>query len=411
MNFLPILIAKKLYLKDKKNYTIFFVTILSRIGIFISVFALIMSFSALNGFQKLLNNTVLSTLPHAIIQLTEKSYINWKDMIIKLKMFPEVSYSEPYIIKNGLLIVKNKIKTIEMKSFRHIKYLKKNLLYLDKKNIFLTKKNINEIIISSYLAKYLSIKIGDSIDLIFFNEDNNHISSYFKHFSFKISNIFESNGILDTNLVYIPFSFFKNFLNINDNINSIELHISDPLHADQIILNILKKMHTPLLTYTWMNHYEFIYHNIKKIKTIVYLILILLVIISCFSIASISLMTISKKTQEIAILRSIGASNILIHLIFLCYGLRSILIGSVIGLFTGIIIIINYKNIRFFLENRFKDNILFDNFYYHNFFLLKIDLLDIMTIFISIIGIGIITNWYPAYCASKINPSSILKEY
>lgn len=54
---------------------------------------------------------------------------------------------------------------------------------------------------------------------------------------------------------------------------------------------------------------------------------------------------------------------------------------------------------------------LLDNIYYNNFFMLKINFLDVIIIFISTMIIGMITNWYPAYYASKIDPSKILKEY
>ncbi|WP_254056351.1 FtsX-like permease family protein [Buchnera aphidicola] len=178
-----------------------------------------------------------------------------------------------------------------------------------------------------------------------------------------------------------------------------------------IIQKIITQIRTPLLVYTWINNYQSIYHDIRKIKTIVYIILSLLVIISCFSVASISLMTISKKIQDIAILRSMGASKSTIQLIFLCYGLRSIFIGMLIGLLLGITVILNSKKIMLFLEKNFPENILLNNIYYNHFLLLEINLLDIIIIFSSIIIIGISTNWYPAYYASKINPSKILKKY
>lgn len=140
MNFLPFFISKKIYFKEKKNYTIFFITILSRIGIFISVFALIMSFSALNGFQKLLNQTILSTIPHAIITLTNQSNFTWKDAIKKINTISDISYSEPYILINGLLTFNNKLKTVEIKSFSNIEYLKKNFISVNQDNIFIKKK-------------------------------------------------------------------------------------------------------------------------------------------------------------------------------------------------------------------------------------------------------------------------------
>jgi len=206
-------------------------------------------------------------------------------------------------------------------------------------------------------------------------------------------------------------SFFKKFFNADKNINTIELHMSDPLNADKIILNAAKKINTPFLAYTWIDSYKYIYDDIKKIKAVVYLGLLLLVIISCFSIASISLITVFKKTQEIAILRSMGANNRLIQIIFLYYGLRSIIISNLIGLFIGITTILNFKRILLFLEKNFKNNMLLDNIYYNNFFMLKINFLDVIIIFISTMIIGMITNWYPAYYASKIDPSKILKEY
>ncbi|AEO08649.1 membrane component of lipoprotein export ABC transporter [Buchnera aphidicola str. Ak (Acyrthosiphon kondoi)] len=411
MNFLPFLIARRLYLKQNKNYTVLLTSILSKIGISISIFSLIISFSALNGFQALLKKTISSTLPHGIIQLTDESLLKWQDVIKELKIFPGIDYSEPYIITNGLLVIKNKVKPIEIKSFSNINYLKKNFS-ISYNNDFFKKKHYNHgIILSSSLSKDLSIKKGDWINVLFLKNKDNNLSYPIQKFSLKIIDIFQANGILDSNIGYVPFSFFKKFFHIENHINTIELHISDPFDADKIILNIAKKINIPFLAYTWTNSYKYIYHDIKKIKVIVYLSISLLVIISCFSIASISLMTISKKTQEIAILRSIGANNILIQLIFLYYGLRTIIVGNLIGLFLGIITILNSKRIMLFLEKKFQDNMLLDNFYYHCFFLLKINLSDVIIIFISTTIIGIITNWYPVRYASKINPSKILREY
>ncbi|WP_261979666.1 hypothetical protein [Buchnera aphidicola] len=128
MNFLPLLIVKRLGLKKDKSYMVLFISILSKMGISISVFALLISFSAFNGFQIFLNKKILSTLPHGIIQFTDKTSLKWQDVIKKLFLFPEITYCEPYIIANGFLIINNEIKLIEIKSFSNIEYLKKKFL-------------------------------------------------------------------------------------------------------------------------------------------------------------------------------------------------------------------------------------------------------------------------------------------
>ncbi|WP_261979667.1 FtsX-like permease family protein [Buchnera aphidicola] len=187
--------------------------------------------------------------------------------------------------------------------------------------------------------------------------------------------------------------------------------MSNPFNANEILKKVIKKIDTPLFTYSWINSYKYIYDDIKKMKVMIYFILFLLTIISSFSITSISIMTISKKTQEIAILRTMGATKFLIQIIFVYYGLRSVIVGAFIGLITGIITVLNFENIVFLLNKYFKDNILLDNIYYHHFLILKLNISDIIIIFTTTIIIGIIANWYPAYYASKINPSKILKEY
>lgn len=140
MNFLSLLIAKRLYLSQKKNKKILIISNLSRIGIFFSVLVLIISFSALNGFNILLDKTFISKFPHGIIEFPNPSLLKWKKTVKKLNSVPGITYSEPYIIINGILSKKEIIKVIEIKSFENIKNLEKKISILHKKSNFLKKK-------------------------------------------------------------------------------------------------------------------------------------------------------------------------------------------------------------------------------------------------------------------------------
>ncbi len=413
MNFLPFFISKRLYFQNNKNHTMFLISILSKIGVSISVFILIISISALNGFKILINKNILSSLPHGIIKSTNHPFFYWKKIIKKINCISGIDYSEPYILMNGVLLKKNKIKFLNIKSFKKIKYIKKYFSFQAQNNQLLKLNNFkkNQIILSSSLCKDLLAKKGDWINLIILDNKFSFQLNKIKIFSFQIKSIFHSNGISNDNIGLIPFSFFKNNFNIENNINTIELYMSTPLEANKIILDVAKKINIPIFLYTWIKDYKYIYDDIKKIKMIIYVLLFLLIIISTFGVISISLLSISKKIKDISILRSIGANNMLIQLIFLYYGFRSIFIGSLIGLISGIITVLNSEKIMFFLEKNFSNNLLVNNIYYHNFLLLQLNLSDIIIIFISTIIIGIITNWYPAYYASKIDPSKMLKKF
>lgn len=413
MNFLSISVAKKLHQNNNKNYITLLISILSKIGMSTSVFVLILSFSALNGFQVLIKKNILSALPHGIIILTKKPALNWQDITKKIKLVPEIIYSEPYIFMNSILLKNNKIKFFNIKSFNNVKYIKKYFSF--QKQLFnfskLSHIQNNEIILSSDLAKSFSIKKGDVINLIILNKKIDFNINKIKNFTFKVRSIFYSNGIANSNIGLIPFTFFQKKLNIEKEINAIELYMFNPFEVEKIIYKIHKKVKTPILFYTWINNYKYIYHNIKTIKAIIYVTLFFIVTISFFSVISITLRLISKKTKDIAILRSIGASNMLIQLIFFFYGMRFIFIGNLIGLIIGIVTVLNFKKIMFFLDKNFQDTWLLRNIYFKNFLLLKLELSDLFIIFIGTLIIGAVTNWYPSYCALKIRPNKILKEY
>lgn len=410
MNFLPFFIAKRLCIQNSNNRMTLLISFLSKAGISISIFALIISFSALNGFQKLINKNVLSSIPHGIIVSANNLPLNWKYIEKKLNTLPDIIYSEPYLLMNGILLKNNQIKLIHIKSFKNSKYLKK-YFYFTKKLYDFNFYNKNEIIISSEISNNLSIHEGDLVDLIILEKISDIQKYSVQKFSFKIKAIFQSNGISNSDMILIPWIFFQKTFHFSNEVKAIEIYMSDPLKAEKIIFNAAKKVKVPLFLYTWIGSYKNIYHNIKKIKSIIYITLILLIIISCFSIISISLISIAKKTKEIAILRSIGADKFLIQRIFLFYGIRSIIIGNIIGLSAGIILIMNFNKVVSFLEKHFKNNLLLNNIYFKNFLLLEINILDIIIIFISTLIIGIVMNYYPAYYASRIEPSKILKQY
>ncbi|ALD15246.1 membrane protein [Buchnera aphidicola (Aphis glycines)] len=413
MNFLPFFIAKRLYLKNNNNHIIFLISILSKIAIALSVFILIISISALNGFKILVNQNILSSVPHGIIQSIDKPFLHYRKIIQKINSISGVNYSEPYISLSAVLLKTNKIKFFNIKSFTNIKYIKKYFSFQEE-NYQLSKLDNfqhNQIILSSDLSRDLEIKEGDWINFIILDNKFSFQLNKIKIFSLQIKSIFNSNGVSNSNIGLIPFSFFQGNFDIINNINTIELYMSRPLDANKIVLDAAKIIKTPVSLYTWINNYQYIYNDINKIKTIIYITLLMLIIISSFSIISVSLLSISKKIKDISILRSIGANNILIQLIFLYYGFRFILIGNVIGLFFGVITILNFKNIMCFLEKHFNNNLLLNNIYYHNFLLLDLNLSDIIIIFISTIVIGILSNLYPAYYASKIDPNKILKKF
>ena len=77
-------------------------------------------------------------------------------------------------------------------------------------------------------------------------------------------------------------------------------------------------------------------HTVKREKFIIFFILMILVLAGCFNVSSHLSISVLNQTQEISILRAMGARAFFIVRLFLVQGFLIGLVGSVAGIFLGL---------------------------------------------------------------------------
>jgi len=136
-------------------------------------------------------------------------------------------------------------------------------------------------------------------------------------------------------------------------------------------------------------------------KFAMFVILILIVLVASFNIISMLMVNVTEKQRDIAILKSMGATDNLIKFIFMSQGFIIGLIGTFIGLAGGLTlceVIKSYDIVK-----------LPADVYYLSKLPVKVKILDILLISVSALLITLISTIYPAHRASKINPVEILR--
>ncbi|XBC42579.1 MAG: FtsX-like permease family protein [Buchnera aphidicola (Kaburagia rhusicola ensigallis)] len=412
MIYLSFLISKKLNIQFKKNSITYLVSIVSKIGIFLGVLVLIISFSALNGFKFELNNRILSILPHGEILPTKYPFQNWKKIKNLLKFSPDIISIVPYVSTTALVNHINGIKGIQLKGLNFDSNHEPNNLYkfINKKTLKKIKKNEYQVILGKSIATYLSIHKGDWINIVF--SDNYHSSTlYPKYIFLQVLDFFNINSSLDDTLALVPMSDLQRYLNMRSNISGLELSIKDPFDGNKIFKKIQHNLPNNFIIKNWMIEYNYIYHEIQLVKTIIYFAMILIIIISCCSIASITLFNISKKIKSIAIFKTLGINNNSIKFILLIYGIKSIFKIGLLSLLLSMILLFNFQYFIYYIEKYLGYKLVSSAVYFIDFIPISIAFSDIFLIFFILFLIGFITSYYPANYASKIDPATILKKY
>ena len=155
----------------------------------------------------------------------------------------------------------------------------------------------------------------------------------------------------DNNLIFISYSDAEKLFVINNNkpYFQIVLNNIDSIDLFKEKLNNLNLSNYQL--YDWRYSNETFFKAIQTEKNVMFLILSLIILVAAFNIISSLIMLVKNKQVDIAILRTMGASQNIILKIFFINGAVIGFFGTLIGTVLGITFVLNINTLKVFLEN------------------------------------------------------------
>ena len=402
---LPLKLAFK-YFKSNKGGIFSFTSFLAITGLSIGIASLIIVMSVMNGFEKELQNRILGVLPHAVI-FSDEPIKDYESLIIEIKENNNVIEAVPYISFQALITNKNiskgiSINGIDIKNEKNISILPDYMIYGSIEDL----NKDNSIIIGSWLASYLGVFVGDKINITTSDIKSSIIGSYPKSVSLEIVGIFELRAEIDQSLALISHNLAQKFKSLKNETLSIRLKTSDLFSADRIAFDSIPN-DTGYMYSSWKETHGTLFEAIQFEKLLIGLMLFLIVAVASILVLSTIVMTVKSKEREVGILKTIGANNIQLVMIFFFQGLMVSMIGLMFGLIFGLLITFNLNNFIYFLESILQRNLL--EAYFINYFPYFIDYYQIFFIcFLSFI-FTVISSLLPALRVMKLNPIEILR--
>ena len=402
---LPLKLAFK-YFKSNKGGIFSFTSFLAITGLSIGIASLIIVMSVMNGFEKELQNRILGVLPHAVI-FSDEPIKDYESLINEIKKNNNVIEAVPYISFQALITNKNvskgiSINGIDIKNEKNISILPDYMIYGSIEDL----NKDNSIIIGSWLASYLGVFVGDKVNITTSDIKSSIIGSYPKSVSLEIVGIFELRAEIDQSLALISHNLAQKFKSLNNETLSIRLKTSDLFSADRIAFDSIPN-DTGFMYSSWKETHGTLFEAIQFEKLLIALMLFLIVAVASILVLSTIVMTVKSKEREVGILKTIGANNTQLVMIFFFQGLMVSMIGLIFGLIFGLLITLNLNNFIYFLESILQRNLL--EAYFINYFPYFIDYSQIFFIcFLSFI-FTVISSLLPALRVMKLNPIEILR--
>ena len=414
--FLDFWVSRKILINGSKNRFLSFIGFSSILGISIGVMALIVVMSVMNGFHFELKKRILDATSHIEITggLDDQDEIN--QLIKKITDLKHVKAVSPYVSGEGLLSNRSVNRGVLVKGIdpQYENNVNQLLNKVVKGSTKFSSKPF-EIIIGVDLARLLGVDIGDDVSLLIPKLNFSPIGNYPTIKKFHIVGIFDA-GIyeFDSSLALIDYQdaqkiFFKNQ---KTKFSAMQIQLTDSnktLNVESDIKKILIELNINSFINNWTNKNKNFFSAIQMEKRVMAIILTLIIAVAAFNLVASLAMSVQDRKKDIAILMTIGFSKFQIIRIFIFQGFIVGFIGSLLGLFFGVVIASNINTIVPFIEGLFNIQFLSKDIYYINELPSIIIPMDIVFVILVSIILSLLATIYPSQIAAKLNPGEILK--
>ncbi|MDA8414192.1 MAG: lipoprotein-releasing ABC transporter permease subunit [Desulfobacteraceae bacterium] len=408
------------YLKAKRKSTfISIITFISTAGVMLGVMALIIVLAVMTGFEEDLKEKILGTNAHVVVVRNGAPMEDYHQVMEKLKGFKGVTAATPFIY-NQVMLSSGKnvsgvvLRGIDVATDRLVTKLSKTVVEgsIDKLEPKMDEGRgaLPGLLVGKELAKHLNLFVGDKVNVISPMGNITPLGMMPKMKPFRVAGIFNTGMFeYDSTLAYISLGQAQSFFDLGDTVTGIQLKVDDVYHTGELARSINRTLGPDYYARDWMQMNRNILFALKTEKMVMFIILTLIVLVAAFGIASTLFMVVMEKNRDIAILKSMGATGSSIMKIFILEGLVIGVIGTALGVLSGLLVALNLEPIIAFIEKVTGQNFFSKDIYYLDRFPSLVVPSDVVLISITAVLISFIATLYPAWQASRMLPAEALR--
>ena len=322
------------YLVARKDKFLALINWVSILGIAIGVAALIVVIGVMTGFDRDLRDKIVGTNAHIVIE-RETGVKDFNALRNKVATLKGVAGASPYIIGNVFFETGSRangliLRGIDPKNEGGVTKIDRYL----KDGYKVSALKPEQVVIGNELARFYGLKVGDEISLL---SPVSGVAGEGWRYKFRIAAVFHSGMYdYDRNLILVDYTDAQKIFNLPlDVVSGIGVKLDDIDQAVEVKALIGKEVGFAYEVRTWIEQNANFFAALNLEKFAMFVILILIVLVASFNIVSTLIVTVTSKTKDIGILRSIGVPAAVIRQIFTLYGLALGTLGTFLGLAFG----------------------------------------------------------------------------
>ena len=405
------------YLRAKrKEGGIALIAIISYVAIALAVMALITVMSIMAGFRATLLDRMLSFNGHMYVSGDLLRSPERDAAVARLKAVPGVVFVTPMtndqsIVRAGGATTGAIVRGVAPGDLQSMQYVYDSLTPEARQAFGQGDYGGDNILIGKALAEGLGLRIGDPISLY----SPTGASSAFGNLgglekTYRVGGVFSSGTAdFDQAFIFMPLEQAQLFYGKEAVWDVIELKIEQPDRVEALRLPVQRAAGQTGLVSDWRDRLAAFWGALKVERVAMSIILGLVVAIAALNIISGIVMLVKNKTKDIAILRTVGASQSSMLRIFFLAGAMIGVAGTLTGLILGLLFCLNIGSIQHFLEFVFQTELFNADVYMLDAVPALVDPVDVFWVTVWSFFMSCVAGLIPSWQAARLDPVEALR--
>lgn len=409
--FLPLYIGLRYIRAKRRNQFISFISLVSMLGIALGVMVLITVLSVMNGFDHEISDRIFNMSQQVTVGSFDGQIADWSNLQRKVAEAADVVGVAPFVRGQAMLASSGVARPVILTGI--LPDQEKKVSQISSKMTqgrYDLKPGEFGIIMGEALAESLGLMLGDKVTVLTTDVNVSPIGVIPQYKRFTLAGLFKVGGgfQFDETAAFIEMHDAQKLFKLQNNVTGLRLKVTD-LYAAPRVSDQLQTSLPNNFVGNWTNEFGAYFKAIQMEKSMMFIILILIIAIAAFNLVSTLVMVVTDKRSEIAILRTLGSSPRSIMAIFMVQGCVVGVIGTLLGVISGIILAMNAPNIVSGIQNVFHTHFISSSVYFIDYLPSKLEWKDVFKISVVSLFLSLIATLYPAWQASRTQPAEALR--
>jgi lipoprotein-releasing system permease protein len=448
-------LAKAFLASKRREQTVSVISVITLLGVALGVTAMIVVLSVMSGFATDLKAKILGSNPHLVVMKYGTTFDNWQPIQKQVAgrehvisavpfLYTEVMVTSPTGMSGAMVrgirpgdaehlgalrdsIVRGELRYMEapqdipdpMEKYREM--IRKELGlpdplderkraaiadpdtelddFLDDPSAAMAAEVavLPAVVIGAELAKMLHAEVGQNIQVISPLGELGPTGPIPKAKAFRVAAVFKTGFYeYDAKFVYVTLPEAQAFLDQPGSISGLEVRVDDVEAVDRVRTSVRAVLGgAPFYTRNWREANKPLFQALLLEKIVMFIILCAVVLVASLNIISTLVMVVLERGKEIAILKSLGATDTGIMRIFVLYGLVVGVAGTLLGAALGVGTCLLIETFGVNLDS---------SIYYIDRLPVDMSWSEVGTVLCASLVLCFLAGLYPAWHAARLQP-------